>query len=560
MRQLREWKFPAVLAVVFVVGGTIPYCYGYLNARPGTRFMGLIGRDVPGGNMYLSYAKQAEDGYNLFANRMTPEELPRRYVNVEWWLFGRVARWTSLSLISVFHIGRVISVALFMFSAYFLISQCLDTVFQRRFALALMAFGSGFGWILWLASKAFHISYPYLFDIDGVHPFGYLINKPHAIRLHAFAMLTFAFLLAGERSGKRRFFVLSGLCALARANMRPYGIPETYLIFLLFPMLLCVKERRFSLARLQNYAIAAAFPLLQVIYYVNLIHSDALGSVVAGVITTPPGFLNYIIWLGPPFLLIFLSFEGFTNLRRMKPSSLLLVLWIVISFLIAESYPYLKWGREACFALFLVPPILATAGPLAGIHRFVMSRPLVSRIVPANISALAFKRVAATMFIMFCSLSSAIVYGRMFTYLRNCSPPYYLSEDVYDSLRWLGKNTEPEYTVLASPDTGTYVPRVAGNRTFTGHYCFTINFDEKNRLAGRFFGRRGDEGFKKQVIAEYRIRYVFLGPYERRPGGIVPSEHAWLKQVYERGAVTVYEVVENDLGEKTARTDGSPTQ
>jgi hypothetical protein len=159
--------------------------------------MGLIGRDVPGGNMYLSYVKQAEDGYNLFANRMTPEELPRRYVNVEWWLLGRVARWTSLSTISVFHIGRVISVAFFMLSAYFLISQCLDTAFQRRFALALMVFGSGFGWMVLLAAKVSHFTYPFLFDIDGVSPFGHLINKPHAVHLHAFAMLTFALLLAG---------------------------------------------------------------------------------------------------------------------------------------------------------------------------------------------------------------------------------------------------------------------------------------------------------------------------------------------------------------------------
>ena len=543
MQRLSEYKFPLVLAMVLVVGGTIPYCYGYLNACPGTRFMGLIGRDVPGGNAYLMFAKQAQDGYHLFENRLTAEDLPRSYMNAEWWLFGKVARWTGFSLITTFHVGRVISVALFMFAAYYLISQCLDTVFQRRFALALMAFGSGFGWILWLASKASHYTYPYLFDIDGVNPFGFLINKPHAVRLHAFAMLTFAFLLAGERSGKRRFFILSGLCALARAGMRPYGIPETYLIFFLFPVLLCVKERRFNLARLQNYAIAAAFPLVQVLYYVRLMPSDGLGRALAGVDAKPPFFLGYIIWFGPPFLLIFLSFEGFTYLRRMKPSSLLLVLWIILSFLISESYPCLKWGREACFALFLVPPILATAGPLRGIHRFVMSSPLVSRIVPARMSADAFKRIAASLFIGFCSLSSVIIAGRMFTFLRHCPPPYYMSTDLYDSLQWLGENTEPEHTVLACLDTGTYFPRIAGNKTFTGHWALTVNFDDKNRDADRFFASRGDEQFKRRLTAKYRIRYVLLGPHEKRAGGTVPTDHDWLKQVYLRGDVAIYEVV-----------------
>ena len=553
MQRFSEYRFPAVLAIVLVVGGTIPYAYGYLNACPGSRFMGLIGRDVPGGNMYLSYVKQSEDGANLFANRMTPEDLPRSYVNAEWWLFGRVIRWTGLSMISVFHIGRVISVVLFMFSAYFLISQCLDTVFQRRFALVLMAFGSGFGWLPLLVSKLFNFTCPYFYDIDGVTPFGYLISRPHATRLHAFAMLTFAFLLAGERSGKRGFFILSGLCALARANMRPYGIPETFLIFFLFAALLCLKERRFSFVRVKNYATAAAFPLVQVLYYVRLMYSGGLGPVLAGVDAKPPSFLNYIIWLGPPFLLIFLGFEGFTRLRQMKPSSLMLVLWIVLSFLISESYPYLRWGFEACLALFLAPPILSTAGPLNAIHRAVMNSSLASRVIPAWVSADAFKRVAASMFIAFCSLSSVIVYGRMFTRLRNCPPPYYVSDDLYDALVWLDQNTEPERVVLACPETGTYVPRIAGNKTFTGHYCFTIDFDEKNRLADRFFARRGDEGFKRRLIGGYHIRYVLFGPHERRPAGTVPSEHDWLKQVYSRGDVAIYEVLLGNAHEDTAR-------
>jgi len=561
MRRFGEYRFPAVLAVLFVVGGTIPYCYGYLNACPGTRFMGLIGRDVPSANAHLMFARQSQEGYHLFENRLTGEELPRSYVNAEWWLLGKVARRTGFSMIAVFHIGRVISVALFMFAAYYLISQCVDTAFQRRFALALMAFGSGFGWILWLASKVSNFTYPYLLDLDGVTPFGYLISNPHAVRMHALAMLTFAFLLAGERSGKRRFFILSGLCALAHANMRPYGIPETYLIFFLFPMLLCLKERRFSLVRVKNYAIAAAFPIIQVLYYVHLMNSNALGSIIEGVDAKPPFFLDYIIWLGPPFLLIFFGFEGFTRLRRMRSSSLMLVLWIVLSFLISESYPYLRWGFEACFALFLVPPILATAGPLRVIHRFVINSSLASRVVRARVSADVFKRVAASLFIAFCSLSSVIAYGRMFTRLRNCPHPYYVTDDLYDSLVWLDQNTEPEQVVLACPGTGTYVPRVGGNKTFTGHYCATLNSDEKNRLADRFFARRGDEGFKKELIDKYRIRYVLFGPHEKRPGGAVPSDHSWLKQVYSRGDVAIYEVVpggtrEDEVYKRDLRVEG----
>jgi len=542
VQRFSEYRFPALLALLFVVFGTIPYCYGYLHTAPGMRFMGLIGRDVRGGNVYLMFANQAKEGDNLFEDRLTAEELPRSYVNVEWWLFGRLARWTGLSMISLFHIGRVVSVMLLTFSAYFLISQCLDTVFQRRFALALMGFGSGFGWMWWLISKLTHTVPPPLYDIDGVSVFGYLINKPHFIRVQAFAMLTFAFLLVGERSGKRLFFILSGVCALARASMRAFGLPETYLLFFLFPALLCLKERRFNLARFKNYALAALLPLPAVLSHVHVMLSGVLGPVLTGFELKSPYFLDYIIWFGLPFLLMFINFEGFTHLRHMRPSSLLLVLWIMLSFLISQSHPYLRIGMEGCIALLLVPSILATAGPLKRIHRRAVRSQLFASLVRRGVSPEAFSLVLASVLIGFCSLSSVIVYGRMFTRLRNCPAPYYMSNGLYDSLVWLGENTNREDTVLACPDTGIYIPRVAGNKTFTGHWALTLNWDEKNRAVERFFAVRGDEEFKKRLVTTYRIRYVLLGPHEKRPGGIAPSDHSWLKEAYSRGNVVVYEV------------------
>jgi hypothetical protein len=543
MQRLKEYKFPAILALIFVIIGTIPYCYGYLTARPGVKFMGFIGRDVTGMNAYLMLAKQAEEGYYVFEDRLTPEDLPRTVINAEWWLFGRVARWTGLSLIAVFHIGRVVTITLLMFSAYFLISQCLDTVFQRRFALTLMVFGSGLGWIFWVVSKLRDVAPPELFDIEGISIFGYLINRPHFIRVYVFGMLMAAFLLAGERSGKRVLFVLAGLCALARASIRPYGIPEMYLIFLLFPTLLCLKERRFSLARYENYALAALFPIPAVLSSVWLVYTGGLGEVPFTVELKPPYFIDLMIWFGVPFILLFFSFEGFRHLRYMRSSSLLLVLWIVLAFLIAQSYPYLRSGLEAGIALLLVPSILATAGPLKRMYRWAGRSHMWENLVRRGVSSDVIKRTMACAFVIFCSLSSVIVYGRMFTRLRDCPPPYYISDDLYDALVWLGENTNSEDTVLACPDTGTHIPRVAGNKTFTGQWCFTLDFDEKNRRAERFFALRGDNEFKVRLITEYEIRYVLLGPHERRPGGILPSDHGWLKQVYSRGAVAVYEVV-----------------
>jgi len=542
MQRLREYRFPAVLALAIIVAGSIPYCYGYLKPCPDKKFMGLVGRDVPGNNVYLMFEKQAQDGHLLFDNKMTPEDMPAVYLNPELWLLGTASRVTGLSLISMFHIDRILTVAGFMFAAYFLISMCLDTVFQRRFALALLVFGTGFGWIPWLVSQVSRFEYELIFDIDGVNVFGNLVSRPHFACAHTLAILTYALVLVGERSGKRFWFILSGLCAFAHISMRPYAIPETYLFYLLFPTLLCIRERRFRPARFGNYALAGLIPVPAVMYYVYMIYFGPLGAVWNPLDWRPPHFLSYIVWNGLPFLLLFTCFEGFSRLREMRPSTILLVLWIMLSFVLAQSWPYLKGADETAYGLQLVPPILVTVGPLKRIYGALSASRVYARIVPRGLPSATRKRIAAAMFIGFCSLSNIVVYGTMFTRMNGCSHPFYIRADVYESIRWLARNSASGDVVLADKGTGMFIPRLSANKAFTGHFVFTIGFAEKNTLVDRFFGTRDDDGFKRYLVGKYRIRYVLNGPYEKRPDGMVPADHPWLERVYSRGDVSLYKV------------------
>lgn len=560
------FAFPLVLALAIAVLGTFPYIYGYWSADGGNRFMGFVGRGVFGPNGYFMLARQAQDGLDLFENLSTPEPLPRVFFNLEWWLFGRMARWMGLQLIAVEHIWRIGTVFLFVFAAYYLVRQCLETEFQRRFALALMVLGSGFGWVLWLVSKLAVLLLPALrahtqafdgnmvlfkdqlfplsLDMSGISVPIELINQPHFLRAQAFAALMAGLLIAGETTGKRRYFAGAGLAALAHAIIRPFNVPEMYLIFLLYPLLLAARDKHLDWKRVVNYAIPALIVLPQVVYYAWLAYVGALGA--TGPKWQPGLFVDHILWLGLPFLLIFLWSPGLAWLPYAKPSSILLALWLILAFLIEQAYPYYKPGQEAAAAAYwTVPAILATAGPFRYLYKWLCGSAVLRRLTNLDFSSIRFKRVAATSVVVFCMPSVVIAYVMLFTALRDHPVPHYLGEDTYAAMKWLEANARKHDTVLSSIETGQLIPRIAGIKVYLGHYMITKDSAGKQEDVKRFYGTRGDDTFKQQVIADNRIRYVLLSPSEHRDNGMNPADHRWLVPRFKQGLAELFEVVPN---------------
>lgn len=558
-----EYLFPVALAIVIVVVGSFPYLYGYAIEKPGTQFMGLVGRGVPGGNSYFMFAKQAQEGYHLFENRCTPEPLPRVYFNPEWWLFGNMARWTGLSLVAVFHLTRVFAVFSLLLSLYFLLSLCLTTLFQRRLALLLIVFGSGFGWTLWSAQMAYgHLLFPFLVkmagahaamvplprpaperllrDLNGVSVLGYLVNKPHFMYALAFAVLNYAFLVLADKSRQLRHYFLSGLCAAIHLIIRPYALVEIALVYLLFPIFSSLRERRVEKTRLKGFLITGGMLVPPVLYYLYLAYTQCLGM---GGWKRPTGYMfEHFMWYGVPFVLMFFYFVGLGHFRRVRPAHLVVLLWVTVAFLIAQAYPYISFGEEsAIFAFFVVPSILAVADPLRRLYRALLrgrsGHWLARRGIPPEKTRMA----AAALLVLLCSISAMGAYAKMFTGLTNHSQEYYLSDNLHKAMLWLDANSAPNDVVLADMKTCVYVPRFTRNKAFTGQDMITNNYERKNEEMSRFFGERGGDDFKRNTVREYHVRYVICGPNEVRPGGMDPREHPWLTMVYGCGDVTVFE-------------------
>lgn len=171
---------------------SLPYAVHSLGPPPGAAFLGFLYFDDDH-YLYLSYARQAEEGAFLFQNKLVLEEHPPRLVNLEWWLVGTLSRLLSGRPFLAYRlVGLAASLLLFLGLARLLRRAGLP---EDRLlpSLLLVGAGGGFGGLLmeagWLPPER---------SLDfgtGLFPFVGLLGNPHftvATALFVWALLAFA--------------------------------------------------------------------------------------------------------------------------------------------------------------------------------------------------------------------------------------------------------------------------------------------------------------------------------------------------------------------------------
>ncbi|MCF6285750.1 MAG: hypothetical protein L3K26_11220 [Candidatus Hydrogenedentes bacterium] len=530
----REWYFPALLALFFIVAGSLPYIYGYATAPDDADFMGFIGRGTPGANSYLAFARQAAEGQNAFTNLYTPESPIEAYVNVEWWLMGNAARLTGLSLIVVFHFGRILSVFAFVLAVYYLCAVSLRTYRSRRAALLLICCGTGLGWVLYGINGLFGTDLALSLDTRGVSIFGYLMNKPHFIRAGAFAALQYAWFIRADQTGQTRFFCLSGLAAAGHSLIRPYQVPEACLFLVLYWLLRSWQRPGHARRLGMQVLLAAACHAPLILWHVVVYLQNPLGL---GSFTSWDSLflISQIFWLGVPFAAVLAHVVvSLSQGRHLRLSMPVLGIWLITAFLLLHSHPYFRWGVESYFVWVFAPPVLFVqyVWPRVEAWRRILRWPHWFRYV--TVAAIVIAAVPG----------NALIYGKFFNDLRHPDPPwqYYLYKETRTAIDWLAQHGSEGDVVLASHDTSQFIPRLANLRVVTGQDVLTDNYTERNGHILRFFQSPGDEGFKQWLCRETSTTYIFVGPFERELAIEKFAALPWMEPVYSSGKVSLFAV------------------
>ena len=536
--QMREYRFPIILALFILVLGTLPYIYGYMNANEDDVFMGFVGRGTPGAHGYLMFGKQVADGNVFLENRMTPDRLPANYFNLEWWVWGNTARILGLSLMETFHFFRCLAVMVFILGTYFLASQCTTSIALRRIAVGLVCLGAGFGWIATLLNSYVGTHLQPLLDMKGVVIFGYLINKPHFIRAGICVVFTYAFLLKGVRTGQLRYYVLSGLAALTHSAIRPFHIPETFLLYALLPVLLMLREQTWKPRLWWGPFLAGLINLPGIAYYVWLSRTGALG--ISGWTPQPVHLLSYLIWLGVPFVccvLAFLVVPWMKQFKDMHVETLFLALWALVAYALNESYPYWFAGWEGGFYAFQIGiPILFVTRLVPGAGAWLKER-----------SDFVRKGSSLQWIALLCIITvpgTTLVYKTFFDTLKEPSNnlhTYYISKGLHESLLWLNDHANTSEVVMCSEPVGQFVPRFSDCKVIVGHIMLTTNYHIRNQEVGRFYRDQDDHAFKQSILDKHGVRFVLYSPFEKQIGAIAPENNPWLRPVFQAGDTTIYE-------------------
>ena len=490
----------AWMAALLVVGATfLPYAWLDRNAPPGRVFSGLS-TPIPDEASYLMWMGEHRDGALRVVNRMTTDPHEPFLGNPVWMVLGLASRATEASLVATYHAGRAVFGFLFLVALWAAFCRLLPDRRSAALAWALVAVGSGFGWLHDLGVPVGSADT----WMTELWSFPSLMHFPHFAASLALVAATLGYLARGLASGRRgpgipaglflallvqvhpytaltlalALAVSMGIERLVAARRRPGQGPDegpwtTFLLRGPVPVALAIALPSFALAAAQ----VASSPMLQAWARQNAMPS-------------PPPW-EYVAGFGLPGLLAIAGAWRLTREHAWSPALRLLAGWIAVACLLAYASPILPFERRciegvhialAAFAALAIAPELA----------------LRSRGTAVALAALVV-------------LASAP--GSVAAALRECTPdnPGYVDADWPDLYRAVRESTGDD-GVLAAPRTGLFLAAFAGARVFIGHHEVTPDFAIRLRKVESFLSGPVSADARIAFLADARCRWVVTDP------------------------------------------------
>lgn len=506
-------------SLIIIVVSCLPYLVAWIATPAGYQFTGILVNPLDG-HSYLAKMRQGWEGAWLFHLSYTPEPHAGAAIFLFYLALGHVARWMGLPLIAVYHAARVLTGLALLFVMYTFVSRLTQERHERRLLFLLASSSAGLGWLGVIVG---------LFPIDLWVPeafaFFSVLANPHfplAIALMLFLLQSVLWPMDGMRS-----WLLPGLAGMALAIVAPLALPVLYAVFVAHLLLRIWLGRswRSSVSDGAPWrgafvaALSAVIASLPWLAYDLLVYTTnpALAAWSYQNVTPTPAPADLLLGFG---LLTPLAVVGTSVAvcKHNRPARMLAV-WSGIT--LALIYVPIALQRRLLIGLGVALAMLAGIG-LSRLPRFV------------TILTVAFSWLGVG-FQLFVFTAGALgaVQGR------DQAAALYISTDEAAAMHWLLSHGK-DAVVLAAPRTGNVLPGQSGVRSFCGHPFETIDAKTKAAQAEAFFRGEMPNETWRMLRERYAIRFVFVGPYERRLGARrLPDD---LVPVFQQGDVTVYRV------------------
>ncbi len=537
-----------IIALLLLAITSLPYLYGYLSTPPDKWFSGVI-FNVHDTAQYLSWIRESATSV-FIENKLTSEPNASIFLNLHWWIPGRIAALLGLSPIQIYQVFRLLAVPLQVMVGIWFCSLFFRNRSHNLFAFLLGTLTSGLGW-LWVVDKYMNrlsdVRFPHdLYTTPG-NTFWVMLASPHLTFALSLTLLALGLAWLGYQQQQFGFSLAAGGVALFLGMGHVYDLVTVWTVLLIFGVFLTLRDgfrwqTFFSLFVVVLVSAPAPLYFGWVSSPANPLWQQALAQYDnLGAFTPSP--LHLLVLLGITF---FLALGGFFqrlgSFRKLSNRDLFIKGWFIANLIII--YLPLRFQVMLLTGFQFVLAILATD--------FVFTRfiPwLQVRLAPEqSVDGLTKKRLAQwvpVLLLLAVLPTNLYLFAWRLVDLQRNSYPIYLYQDEVAGMHWLESNVNPDEVVLSAFVTGHYIPGLAGNKAFLANAVMTMDYAHKRKMVNDFFNPVINDSERLAIIQKYDIRYIFYGPAERELGVYSPTTSPWLTLAYSTPQVDIYQVEES---------------
>ena len=531
--------------VCLAIVTSIPCIFGYLSTPPDKWFSGII-YNVHDAAQYLSWIRESGDGL-FIENRLTSEASPPVYLNLHWWIPGRIASIFGLSPHGAFQVFRLTAIPLAAFMLYALISQIFPEKSKRNLAFLLSVFTSGLGWVWVLEKYLFrphNLDFPHdVYTMPG-NTLWSMTGGSQLVFALAIICAVFWMTLKGLESEAWGWSIGSAIAALFLGMGHIYDLVTVWAVLLVFGCLIVLRDG-WRWSRFWRLGLVVLFSAPSAAYWgwvasgANPIWKQALAQYdVLGVFTPDPPHL--IVLLGIPFLIALVTYRGVVPLMGQTDEQLLAKSWFGITLLLI--YLPLRFRIMLLNGYQIPLAVLATQGYHDHFVPWLQER--LPRLRSAFRLAQSDVRRAANLFLLLAVLPTNLYLIAWRVYdLSEHEYPFYLNLDDLRALQWLEDNADPDDVILSSLTIGHYIPGLTGARPFLSNMVMTMDSVRKRAMVKEFFDASNDEGSRRQLLRENGVDFIFWGEAERRLGDYDPRGSTFLGSAFVSERAILFSVV-----------------
>jgi hypothetical protein len=511
-------SFVIISIILILAAITLPYYYANRAAGAEFVFGGFLHNPLDG-NSYLAKMYEGWRGDWQFTLPYTADKSQGAFIFIFYIFLGHFARWVGLSLTMMFHVSRLVGGIVLLTVIYRYIRSLNLEEHTTWFVYLLAISGAGLGYLVvpfGLFTSDFWVSEAF--------PFLSMYANPHfTIGL---ALMLSLFIIP-RKAISLSFLIWSGLSAFLLAIIAPFGVVIVIVIWVGYFALEILKNPvNWKLLRTQDDFRAISGRMLVIIllgvpvllYDIWVSYTD---PILAGWntqnLTPSPPLWDFLISLSPA---MFFTIPGaIFALRKRRNEGRLIIIWLLMGMILI----YFPLGLQRRFIMGFFIPLVALVGYwLDGIIDRIGRR----------------VNVMAFMILLFSLPTNLMILVAVGHGVQVHDPLLYLTKDENSTLEWIKNNTPMDSVILASPETGLFIPAHTGRRVVYGHPFETINASTSKNDVIQFFNKNGSAD--PDFLNRYGVDYIFYGPREVKLGNISGNYNL----VYSNNEVKIYQVIQ----------------